>query len=493
MRASGSISKAPRLKGRSLKIKTKSRTPFFFRRRIVIPLAILVGLFFTLLHFRSESLSIFSPSSLSSKKKTMTLDSSSEQGSLKQHIGNQDNNFNESPNAERPHGTSLPESYLSGTDTDYDELDKALGLNDEFEAIEAKQKLINSYSRVNATFFSLVRNDDLEGILEAINSVEERFNHNYHYDWVFANDEDFTAEFIQLTSAAISGNSVYAKIPEQYWGYPSWIDQDLAADVRDQMESDGIKYGDSESYRHMCRFNSGFFYRIPEMLKYKYYWRVEPDIQFNCDINYDLFKYMKDNNKVYGFAMAPFEIHTTVLSLWSVVKNFTSVYPEYVTKGNNFELMTDDEGETFNMCHFWSNFEIGDMDFYRTQRYSDFFEYMDLSGGFFYERWGDAPVHTMAVALFLKREQVHYVDNTGYYHSPNGQCPRDADIRNELNCDCDPNLDFNWAKDSCIPLYYEINGMSRPGAVSGIKGLKSHKDGSVNSNPIVREGFSVIN
>lgn len=205
------------------------------------------------------------------------------------------------------------------------------------------------------------------------------------------------------------------------------------------------------------------------MLKYKYYWRVEPDIQFNCDINYDLFKYMQDNNKVYGFAMAPFEIHTTVLSLWSVVKNFTSVYPEYVTKGNNFELMTDDEGETFNMCHFWSNFEIGDMDFYRTQRYSDFFEYMDLSGGFFYERWGDAPVHTMAVALFLKREQVHYVDNTGYYHSPNGQCPRDADIRNELNCDCDPNLDFNWAKDSCIPLYYEINGMSRPGAVSGIK------------------------
>ena len=50
----------------------------------------------------------------------------------------------------------------------------------------------------------------------------------------------------------------------------------------------------------MCRFNSGWFYRHPLMLKYKYYWRVEPSVKFFCDIRYDPFLTMMDEKKVYG-------------------------------------------------------------------------------------------------------------------------------------------------------------------------------------------------
>lgn len=35
------------------------------------------------------------------------------------------------------------------------------------------------------------------------------------------------------------------------------------------------EYPGSLSYRNMCRFNSGFFYRHELMQKYRYYWRVE--------------------------------------------------------------------------------------------------------------------------------------------------------------------------------------------------------------------------
>lgn len=44
------------------------------------------------------------------------------------------------------------------------------------------------------------------------------------------------------------------------------------------------------------------------------------------------------------------------------------------------------EGENYNMCHFWSNFEIARLDFFRSKEYSDFFEMMDRSGGFWTER-----------------------------------------------------------------------------------------------------------
>lgn len=33
----------------------------------------------------------------------------------------------------------------------------------------------------------------------------------------------------------------------------------------------------------------------------------------------------------------------------------------------------------------WSNFEIADMDFWRGEAYTKYFEYLDSTGGFYYE------------------------------------------------------------------------------------------------------------
>jgi mannosyltransferase len=44
------------------------------------------------------------------------------------------------------------------------------------------------------------------------------------------------------------------------------------------------------------------------------------------------------------------------------------------------------EGESYNMCHYWSNFEIANLDWFRSKSYNDFFNMMDRSGGFWMER-----------------------------------------------------------------------------------------------------------
>lgn len=43
-------------------------------------------------------------------------------------------------------------------------------------------------------------------------------------------------------------------------------------------------------------------------------------------------------------------------------------------------------GDMWSGCHYWSNFEIADMDFFRGKRYQDMFEYLDKKGGFYFER-----------------------------------------------------------------------------------------------------------
>jgi hypothetical protein len=47
----------------------------------------------------------------------------------------------------------------------------------------------------NAVMLMLARNSELEGAASSVRQLEERFNHKYHYPWVFLNEEPFTDEF----------------------------------------------------------------------------------------------------------------------------------------------------------------------------------------------------------------------------------------------------------------------------------------------------------
>lgn len=53
------------------------------------------------------------------------------------------------------------------------------------------------------------------------------------------------------------------------------------------------------------------------------------------------------------------------------------------------------EGEVYNMCHFWSNFEIARLDWFRSKEYEDFFQMMDRSGGFWMERVSTTSIRVM--------------------------------------------------------------------------------------------------
>lgn len=313
----------------------------------------------------------------------------------------------------------------------------------------------------NAVIFSLVRNSEQNGMISSIQHLESRFNKNYHYPWYFANNEPFTEEFKQEISKHVSGEAKFITIPKEYWSYPDFIDIKKADESRMKAQSEGIMYGKSESYRHMCRFNSGFFYKLKELEGIDYYWRVEPDVRFKCDIPYDVFKSMRKGGKQYAFNMGLNEDSRTIRTLWNGVIHFAKDHPELISKPNNLKFLSDDEGNSYNLCHFWSNFEIGDLNFFRSEAYETFFQYLDKKGGFYYERWGDAPFHTIAVSILLPPDKLEFIPYTGYYHKPNQDCPRVERIRNELNCDCRPEKDFTWHRWSCINKYFEVNGMEK--------------------------------
>ncbi|KAG9048687.1 alpha 1,2-mannosyltransferase 2.4.1 [Tulasnella sp. UAMH 9824] len=306
--------------------------------------------------------------------------------------------------------------------------------------------------KANAAFVILARNSELNGVLESIKMMEDRFNRKFGYPYVFLNEQPFTSDFIKYTSDIISTKAEYGVIPPEQWYQPEWIDEERAAKGRWTLQQKNIIYGESVPYRNMCRFNSGFFFRHPLMLKYDYYWRIEPGVKYFCDLDYDPFLFMKDNNKVYGFTISLYEFSETIETLWQTVKDFIHKYPDLISEDNAMRFLSDDGGETYNLCHFWSNFEIGDLNFWRSPAYMTFFEHLEKAGGFYYERWGDAPVHSIGAALLARKDQLHFFNDIGYKHDPFMHCPTGLP-HTKGKCWCDQKENFDYDGYSCHVKY----------------------------------------
>jgi len=305
--------------------------------------------------------------------------------------------------------------------------------------------------RANATMVMLVRNAELEGALNSVRQLEDRFNRRHGYPYVFLNDVEFTESFkTRMTNIIANSSSVaFGVIPKEHWEQPSWIDEAKATSDRNRLSMAGVKYGDSIPYRNMCRFNSGFFFKHDLLQKYRWYWRIEPNVRYHCDIKTDPFLFMEDNDKVYSFVLTVYEIGATVSSLWKHVRDFIKKNPEFVVPDSSMGFISDSGGATYNLCHYWSNFEIADMDFWRGPAYTAFFDYLDSTGGFYYERWGDAPVHSIAASLFARKDQVHFFEEIGYQHDDWGHCPLMEERWQNGRCSCDREHSFDYNVDSC--------------------------------------------
>ena len=125
---------------------------------------------------------------------------------------------------------------------------------------------------------------------------------------------------------------------------------------------------------------------------------------------------MADNNKVYGFTINIYDDPYTLPSLWPETMAFLSHHPQYLHPNNSLAWLTDSTrrpsinhlANGYSTCHFWSNFEVGDLEFFRAEPYDSYFHHLDRAGGFFYERWGDAPVHSIGLGLFADASKIHW-------------------------------------------------------------------------------------
>ena len=118
--------------------------------------------------------------------------------------------------------------------------------------------------------------------------------------------------------------------------------------------------------------------------------RLDSDSSFQCELNQDPF--LKLQKVHYSFLLSYHEGGFTIPTLWHTVRSWTNksnvkMNNEHNKKGLSF--ISDNGGLTLSghNCMFYNNFEMARFSVFRNKSYIDYFNFLDKSGGFFYERW----------------------------------------------------------------------------------------------------------
>jgi hypothetical protein len=234
-------------------------------------------------------------------------------------------------------------------------------------------------------------------------AFEEHFNSRYKYPIVIFHEGDYTPEVQAFLRGASSG-SVNFEV----------LELDYVPTIYRNLSGEGAALITAyNGYKNMCRFFSGQFFEHPALLKYNYYWRLDTDSFLLEPVPYDVFKFMHKNKYVYGWHTLQIDLPEVTQKLGQAVRVFLKENPSI--KPKDLDRYFDEKGE-YTRESYLNNFEISNFAVWRTPEYKKFYEFLERAEGFWRYRWGDAPVHSLAVAIFLEPSQIYHFSDINYKH-----------------------------------------------------------------------------
>ncbi len=156
--------------------------------------------------------------------------------------------------------------------------------------------------------------------------------------------------------------------------------------------------GFSIGYRSMCRFfGAGMFLR-PEIQQFEFVMRLDTDSRFLRGTGKSLFSWAHEEKIVYGFIGSANQwdhfdliggLKLNSLAYFFKSKNYLAFFKSlFIRRGRVF----------------YTNFEISRVSFFSSDRWQNYFNYLDYSGGFYTKRWGDHILRYMGVNALVERK-----------------------------------------------------------------------------------------
>lgn len=158
--------------------------------------------------------------------------------------------------------------------------------------------------------------------------------------------------------------------------------------------------GFSIGYRSMCRFFGAeiFLHPIVSKRNYEYLMRLDTDSRFLKGNGQSLFGWAKESGISYAYIRSAVQWDN-----FKMVFKFKSSSVRYFQKIGVIEFFKSllvPKGKLF-----YTNFEICEVHYFSSERWQNYFQYLDAMGGFYLYRWGDAIFRYMGVRAMLSKSK----------------------------------------------------------------------------------------
>lgn len=238
----------------------------------------------------------------------------------------------------------------------------------------------------------------LKQLKNSLDSLYSKYVNKFPCDVVIFIEEDFPKAFIEQAQKF----------------YKNIVFKQIAFKTPDFLTAENLRFKDPTnlplSYRNMCRFYTVEFYK--HLSEYGFYLRLDVDSNILSEINFDVFEYLKTNNKRYGY-IAEITEHPPVVK--HLAKYITLYKNKNKIDDKFLSYLLDEKGE-YNYHQIYNNFEICDLSLFKEEQIQKFINNIDKSGYIYEYRWGDAPIRTFMLSLFVDRDQIHRFKDIDYSH-----------------------------------------------------------------------------
>jgi len=161
----------------------------------------------------------------------------------------------------------------------------------------------------------------------------------------------------------------------------------------------------------MIRFFAILIWPCLEKMGYTHVMRMDDDSFIHSRIEYNIFDYMRENGRIYGFRQ-PVRDSAVGKGYDIVVKDYLKAHPNSTTH----ELI-DQYNNISKRVGFYNNFFVAEISFFTNEPVKSLLKAIDESKLIYTERTGDLVIHSTVVRLFAQSEQIQWFRDFTYEHS----------------------------------------------------------------------------
>jgi len=246
-----------------------------------------------------------------------------------------------------------------------------------------------------AAIYYLAKADRLNLLNSSLTSLYHSFLYSFDYPVIVFHEADARASIRHMFRNQVNIRLFF---------------QEVQFDIPGHINASAVKFHirclSHIGYRHMCRFHAKQVYDQAILEGLEYIWRLDDDSLLPAHVDYDLLAFMWRRHLQYGYIKIHVDSYDCTVGLWNAVKHYA--------KQMHLQLQYFEKWDEPKI--YYNNFEISALSLWMSKQYQDYINFVDLLGGIYYYRWGDAPIKSIAVTLFLSQDVVHLFTDITYQH-----------------------------------------------------------------------------